>query len=81
MTNQPISPEFNMTPIIGPIISLLRSRKFMVTVMTLVVNVVIAFMPSLEAVRTELLTVFTFVGSALVVSIAYEDGQVKAQGQ
>lgn len=75
MTDQPNNPEINLTPVIGPLLNLLRSRKFMVAVMTLVVNIVVAFMPSLEAVRTELMTVFTFIGSALVASIAYEDGQ------
>jgi hypothetical protein len=32
-------------------------------------------------VRTELMTVFTLIGSLLVAAIAYEDGQVKANGK
>ena len=69
MTEQPI----NLTPIVGPLLSLLRSRKFMVAVLTLVVDVLVAYVPALEPARAELLTVFTLVGTALVAAIAYED--------
>lgn len=65
----------NFAPIIGPLISLLRSRKFIAALMTLIVDVIIAYAPSLEPVRAELLTVFTVVGSTLIAAIAYEDGQ------
>ena len=64
-----------LTPIVDPLLNLLRSRKFMVALMTLLIDVLIAYVPALEPVRHELLAVFTLVGSALIASIAYEDGQ------
>jgi hypothetical protein len=64
-------------PILDPLIALLRSRKFMIGVMTLVVDLLIAYLPALEPVRAELLTVFTLVGSVLIGAIAYEDGKEK----
>jgi len=68
-------------PIIGPLVNLLRSRKFIVAVVTLAVDVLAAYLPQLEPVRTELMAVFTLVGSLLVAAIAYEDGQAKANGK
>jgi hypothetical protein len=65
----------NFTPIIGPILSLLRSRKFMAAFMTLVADIIVAYVPALEPARVELLVVLTIVGSTLVAAIAYEDGQ------
>jgi len=70
-TTQP--PPVDIKPIIGPVLNLMKSRKFIVAVMTLIVDVVIAYVPTLEPVRTELLSVFTAIGVALVASIAYED--------
>jgi hypothetical protein len=64
-------------PILSPLVALLRSRKFLVSVSTLIIDVIIVYAPPLEPVRAELLTVFTLVGSLLVASIAYEDGQKK----
>jgi hypothetical protein len=63
--------------VLGPLLGLLRSRKFMVTVMTAVVSVIVAYIPALEPVREELLAVLTTIGLALVAAIAYEDGKAK----
>lgn len=71
----------NIAPVIGPLVGLLRSRKFMVALMTLVVDVLIAYVPALEPARGELITVFTLIGGLLVAAIAYEDGQAKGVGQ
>ncbi len=70
----------NLTPIVGPLLGLLRSRKFMVALLTLAVDVLVVYVPALKPVQAELLTVFTLIGSALVASIAYEDGQTKSGG-
>ena len=67
--------NIDLTPIFGPLLALLRSRKFMAALMTLIVDVIIAYVPTLEPVRAELLTVFTLVGSVLIGAIAYEDGK------
>lgn len=75
-----MSEKINITPIIGPLVALLRSRKFLVALVTLILDVVIAYLPDLEAVRTELLSIFTLIGSLLVAAIAYEDAQMKANG-
>jgi hypothetical protein len=70
--------KLNMTPIVGPLLRLLRSRKFMVALMTVVIDVLMAYIPALEPVQAELLTVFTLVGSVLIAAIAYEDSRVAA---
>lgn len=68
-------------PFVGPLVGLLRSRKFLVALVTLITDVVIGYAPELEGVRAELIAVFTFVGSLLVAAIAYEDGVAKANGK
>ena len=70
----------NYPPIFGPLIQLLRSRKFIVAIVAVLIDVVIVFVPSLEVVRTELLAVVTALASMLIGSIAYEDGQEKSAG-
>jgi len=63
----------DITPVIGPLLGLLRSRKFLVALMTLVVDVLIAYVPALEPARAELLVICTTLGGLLVGAIAYED--------
>jgi len=70
----------DLTPIIDPLLNLLRSRKFLIAVFTLVIDVLVAYVPEFEAVRTELLTIFTLIGSLVIAAIAHEDGKVKANG-
>jgi hypothetical protein len=65
-------------PLLGPLLGLLRSRKFLVAVVTLLVDMLVAQVPELEAVRTEIITAITLVGTLLIGSIAYEDGKEKA---
>lgn len=64
-----------LIPFFGPLLGLLRSRKFVAALMTLIIDVLIVYAPALEPVRGELLTVFTVIGSMLIAAIAYEDGQ------
>lgn len=68
----------NNTPFFGPLLALLRSRKFIAALMTLVIDLIVAYVPELEPVRSELLAVFTLIGVGLIASIAYEDGEQKA---
>jgi hypothetical protein len=65
----------NVTPVIDPLLALLRSRKFIVGVLTLVVDIIVVCVPALEPVQAELLAVLTAIGTALVAAIAYEDGK------
>jgi hypothetical protein len=67
--------QSKLKPIIDPLLNLLRSRKFLVAVFTLVIDVLVAYIPALEPARAELLVIFTLVGSILVGAIAYEDGK------
>jgi uncharacterized membrane protein len=67
----------NLTPIIGPLIRLMRSRKFLVALMTVTIDVLVAFVPELEPVQAELIKIFTVIGLGLIASIAYEDGHNK----
>lgn len=60
-------------PLLKPLLALLKSRKFMVAVVTLGVNMLIAQEPRLEPVRTELMTILTLVGTVLIGAIAHED--------
>lgn len=69
------------TPLIDPLLALLRSRKFLVALGTIVVDVIVAYMPVLEPVRGELLAVLTTVGSVLVAAIAFEDGKAKEKAR
>ena len=64
-------------PLLGPIINLLKSRKFMVAVITLVVNMLVAQFPALESVQVELIAVLTALGVALMGAIALEDAAAK----
>lgn len=64
----------DITPILTPVLALLKSRKFIVAVVALVINLLIAAAPGLEAFRTELVTVVTGLALALIGGIAYEDG-------
>jgi hypothetical protein len=70
----------DLIPVIDPLLNLLRSRKFLIAVFTLVIDVLVAYVPEFEAVRTELLTIFTLVGSLVIAAIAHEDGKAKANG-
>ena len=67
-------------PVLDPLLNLLRSRKFMVALLTLLVDVIVVVVPDLEPVSSELLAVFTVIGSLLVAAIAYEDGKGKENG-
>ncbi len=60
-------------PIITPIVLLLKSRKFIVSVCALVLNLLVALVPEIAPLRTELMTVITGLALALIGGIAYED--------
>ena len=60
-------------PLITPLILLLKSRKFIVSVCALALNLVVAAVPELAAFRSELMTVITGLALALIGGIAYED--------
>lgn len=66
------------TPIITPVKLLLQSRKTLVALATALVNVLVLAVPSLVPVRTELVTIFTILGTVLIASISHEDAAAKS---
>lgn len=71
----------DVTPFIGPIIELLKSRKGLMWIASAVVTVLIAYLPAFEALRDQIMDVllvcFTGLTGLLVATIAYEDGKLK----
>lgn len=63
----------NTQPLITPILLLLKSRKFIVSVCALALNLLVAAVPEIAPFRTELMTVITGLALALIGGIAYED--------
>lgn len=63
----------NVTPLLGPFLALLKSRKVLVALATVLIDTVIVLVPELEPYRVELVSAVTAVGSVLIGSIAHED--------
>jgi hypothetical protein len=59
--------------LVTPVLLLLKSRKFIVSVCALALNFVVAAVPELASFRSELMTVITGLALALIGGIAYED--------
>jgi len=64
----------NSTYLVTPILLLLKSRKVIVSICALLLNLLIIAVPELEPLRGELMTVITALALALIGGIAYEDG-------
>lgn len=62
-----------VTPILGPLLALLRSRKVLVAISAVVTSIVLSAIPELLPIRDELLTLITTAALVLVGSIAVED--------
>lgn len=62
-----------LTPIIAPFLKLLRSRRFIVAVATLVVSLVIYAVPDLKELRAELTTILVALALALIGGYTLED--------
>ena len=60
-------------PILTPLALLLKSRKVIVSLCALLMNVLVTALPALEPYRGELMTVITGLALALIGGIAYED--------
>lgn len=61
------------TPVLTPILMLLRSRKGLTALITAILNIVILLWPAAEPYREDLMTIITILGSVLIAAIAYED--------
>lgn len=60
-------------PIWTPLVLLLKSRKVIVSLCALLMNLLVTALPALEPYRGELMTVITGLALALIGGIAYED--------
>jgi len=60
-------------PLITPVLLLLKSRKVIVSLCALALNLLVAAVPSLAPFRSELMTVITGLALALIGGISYED--------
>lgn len=67
----------DITPILSPFVALLKSRAFILMVVTAAVASVIAAVPSLEPMRDELINVIVGLALALIGKMAIEDGAEK----
>ncbi len=65
--------NINIQPIVTPLIALLKSRKVIVSLCALLLNLLVAAVPNLAPLRGELTTVITGLALALIGGIAYED--------
>ena len=63
----------NSTPFVTPILLLLKSRKVIVSLCALLLNLLVAAAPDLAPFRGELMTVITGLALALIGGITYED--------
>lgn len=66
-------PQTPVTPVLGPILAMLRSRKFIIALAVLLISLLTMAIPSLEEVRGELLTLLITLGLALIGGITIED--------
>lgn len=64
-------------PLVSPLLLLLRSRKFLLAVIGIFLDTVIALHPDLAPMREELLLGVTAIIGVLIGGIAYEDGSEK----
>jgi len=65
--------------ILDPIKSLLFSRKFILALVSVIVSGIIYFVPSLEAVASELVTLIGAVALTVILGIAIEDAAEKSR--
>ena len=65
--------KVNLTPILSPLLALLRSRKFVTAVTGVIVSTVIALVPQLQGAENELIMAVTAVVIAVIGGTAIED--------
>jgi len=73
------SQSMDVTPVVGPIMAILRSRKFIVAAASLLISLLVLAVPDLAEVRGELLTLLVAFGLALIGGITIEDAAAKGR--
>lgn len=61
------------TPVLGPLMALLRSRKVMIALVALIAGVLVAVVPKLQPVEAEMIVLITLVASVLIGGTAAEN--------
>lgn len=74
-----VMPQTPVTPVLGPIMAILRSRKFIIALASLLVSLLMLAVPDLAEVRAELLTLLVAFGLALIGGITIEDAAAKGR--
>lgn len=69
----------DVKPVIDPLLALLRSRKFLTAAVALIVSILVAHAPELEAVRGELYTLLLVFALAVIGGTTIEDAAQKAR--
>lgn len=67
----------DITPILTPFVALLKSRAFILSVVSALVASIIAAVPALEPMQDELINVIVGLTLALIGKMAVEDGAEK----
>lgn len=69
------------SPILKPIIALLKSRKFMTAVLMILTSVIIARVPELAVMREEITVVIITAGLAVIGGTAWEDSAAAGRSE
>lgn len=69
--------KFLELPLVAPLLALLKSRKFLVAVVTLVVDSIVAQVPELAGSKDVLIAASVAIASVLIGAIAHEDAAEK----
>lgn len=67
----------NTKPVLDPFVALLKSRAFILMIVTAFVSAIIALIPELEPMRDELINVIVGLALALIGKMALEDSAAK----
>lgn len=72
-TTNPTNPVDDLTPILGPLLKLLKSRKAIIAIITAILDTAVLFVPSIAPQRDALLAIFTGLAGVLITAITSED--------
>ena len=69
----------NRTPVIFPLLNLLRSRKFIVALAAIISSILVSKIPELRPYTAEIMTGIITLGLVLVGGIAFEDALIQGR--
>lgn len=74
-----VEPTPKTTPVVSPILNLLRSRKFIVAVASVVASIIVTGVPALAPYVDLIVTAIVTLGIFLVGGIAFEDALIQGR--